>query len=386
MKKIIGSIKDLPKGTNLNTLPLYMKQNPFYSAVTFRCLCPEENLGYPIFEKGLLTLHNFGDRIYMLYLSELCCYITDVIILEDYTVDNTLRWYIIQDSKQGRIFDKNGLPSTLLKTVSDDDIKTLVNRYLVSFSDSYLGQRLAMKMPKETLNQYADGNSSILEREKGITIKTNKGVIVKGQGIKIGSANNGQRRGITVLTPTLNRESSIYVERGYQIYDKNFESEGILQTVGTTTIASRNRPMIETPSEFNRGEVALRSDVRWKLFYSGREGRKEINYPIHAKEVLVQVYTDVGGRIWRNGGTIWRDLGYKEFPPMHFINRINNVINQDTGFIEHDSSGLIRIRHIGEDNVNNARNTRLIATYTGGASNGVSPYVHYPSIRRLWWR
>lgn len=389
MNKLIGTVRNLPRGLDLRSLHRYLKDIPFRTSVGFRCLYPDKSLNYPINAIGFLLVTRVNKAMELTYATAEATYVSGIIQLDNTTHLKEIPWLQLADGRHK--VGSNNVSMDRLSILTDTEIKELIDKYILPFDDKALWEALADKLTKERMDLYTTSWDPNIERSNGTTLGTDRGMIVTNHNVIAGTTNGDPTSGLKVLL----RNGSMVMAANSQlrpvIYGHQFEGDTRITGNGKMVIRCQHRPVLSTFGEITQDknrEVALRVDLRWKLFYNGRQGIKDMSYPAHAREVLVQLYTDVGGRIHRNNaGALWRDELYAEFEPMHFIRGVYNVVNQDSGFCYHHSDATIHIRHIGGDHINNGRAYRTKIENNGPIGQGPhSAYDHYPSIRRVWWR
>lgn len=378
----IGSMKNLPGDFNLNSIPDYFKKNLFTTSVGFRCYYPSIINNYPIEEKGILYINKLGNMLKMYYFCKNATYVSVGVY-----IGNTVRkidWYQVVDSRHTSMYDRT---NSAKKLVSDSDIKQIIDTFITKYDDSELWRMIEPKFKKELWNGYTSKNNPHIWRRNAVIINTNNGLIVKGNNVVI-----SKNRGLAVQSPSGSSIRS-WVTDPQDLYGAYNHSVTAISSDRKLLIQSRNRPVVQC-NEAGGGnrDIVIRSDLRWKQMYNGRQGLRGISYPGHAREVIVQLYTDVGGRThramhphpgykWgklpygRHEGWFWediypptyqiggevvngivgRDKGYKEYAPMHFIKGIYNRINQDTAIVEHHDNCTIGISSIGYDHLVNNR-------------------------------
>lgn len=397
MNLLYGSIKNLPGNIDLRNLNSYLDNTKFMTNIGFRCLNPSKLMNYPSNDIGFLIVSRKDKIMQLTYITVKATYVSGYINNNDGSRLN-INWIQQID---GRHKSSLSYIPDILGMVTDTDIQTIIREYILPFDDAELWAGISDKITKERAAQFSSTVNPNLDRRNGTTFEATKGFWVKGNNIIAGSINSG-----TGTTPMKGSMSGLILSRSSyvsgdigmifargktRIYNIDFEGEVIVKSSRVAVLKCRNRPILSTLGEISADknrEVALRSDVRWKIFYNGRDNFKDMAYPAHAREVLVQLYTDIGGRIHRNNaGIYWRDPMYCEFEPMHFIRGIYNVINQDSGFCYHHGDATIHIRHIGAGHIINARAYRTASKYEGDAGPGVfGAFDNFPSIRRVWWR
>ena len=396
---LIGNIKNLPNNVDLRHLNVYLQNTPFSTVVGFRCLNPSTYLNYPIDNQGVLLVTRSNGIMQLTYITQHATFESGFINLNDGSTKH-ITWTQRLDGHQKTVLDKTS-PSGVFGLITDSEIQKIIEKYIIPFDDTALWRELEDKITKERINQFANSINPTLERKNGITVSTEKGIWVEGGNVIAGA--NGNIRvlggtkyyeiygGLMVDAKRTSTTSVAYAYGEINLYGANLQAEARIKGGHGLVIQCKNRPVLSTfgdiSADKNR-EVALRGDLRWKIFYNGRQGFKDMAYPAHAREVLVQLYTDIGGRIHRNNaGVYWRDERYCEFEPMHFIRGIYNVVNQDTGFCYHHGDATIHVRHIGADHVRNSRAGRTLPRWEGNAGPGpYGAFDHFPSIRRVWWR
>lgn len=397
MNKLFGTIKNLPGNINLRDLNSYL-DDTFNTNVGFRCLTPSKVMGYPTSDIGFLIVSRKEKLVQLTYITTKATYVSGL-ILRDNGNRTPVAWIQKIDGRQKSIANYK---SDVLYLITDKDIQDIIERYIIPFDDSELWTLIEDKITKEKANLYTTSQNPVLSRQSGMVFETTKGIWIAGNNVIAGSANvnekndgfhKGSRAGLIVSRSSWVSGDIMmaYASGKKTLYGNPVESEAVMKAGRVLILKSRNRPILSTfgdiSADKNR-EIVIRADVRWKLFYNGRDGFKDVAYPAHAREVLVQMYTDVGGRIHKNRANVyWRDLRYCEFEPMHFIKGINNVVVQDTGFCYHHSDATVHVRHIGADHVINQRSYRTETKYEGDAGPGpYGAFDHFPSIRRIWWR
>lgn len=389
MNKLIGTIRNLPRGINLKNMATYLKDFPFMTSVGFRCLYPDKSLSYPIEAIGFLIVTRVNKSMQLTYASAEATYVSGIIRLDDTAFLKEVTWTQIADGRH-KVGSTN-VSQDILCILTDQEIKELIDKYIIPFDDKLLWEALSDKMTKESMKLYTTKWDPNIERGVGTNIITDRGIYVTGHNVIAGTASGDPYSGVRVMMRNGSMSMAINSKLRPVIYGHQFEGDTRITGSGKMVLRCQHRPILSTFGEItadkNR-DVAIRADLRWKIFYNGRQGLKDITYPAHAREVLVQLYTDVGGRIHRNNaGALWRDEYYAEFEPMHFIKGVYNVINQDSGFCYHHSDATVHIRHIGGDHINNGRAYRTKIEHNGPIGPGpYSAYDHFPSIRRVWWR
>ena len=381
----IGSMKNLPADFNLNGIPEYFKEHVFTTSVGFRCYYPSLINNYPVEEKGILYINKMNDLLKIYYFTKNATYVSVGLY-----IGNTIRkidWYQVMDGRHTSIYNNN---ITGKKFVTDNDVKTIVETFLTRYNDSELWRMIEPKFHKDQWNGYANKENPHIRRGNTISVNTNNGLVVAGNNVVI-----SRDRGLAVQSPS---GSSIRatVSGPIDVLNNRQESVSYIVSDRKLLIQSRNRPIVQSnDAGGGNREIVIRGDLRWKQMYNGRQGLRSIAYPGHAREVIVQLYTDVGGRTHRTrypypnlelgatiygktdrylydriydparyglggevvNGIIGRDRGYKEYAPMHFIKGVYNRINQDTAFIEHHGNCTITLNSIGYDNIVNGRST-----------------------------
>ena len=378
----IGSMKNLPANINLNSIPDYFKNRTFTTSVGFRCYYPSLANNYPVEKNGLLFIEKINNLLKMYYFTKDVTFVSSGIY-----IGNAIRkidWFQIVDGRHSSIFNTN-IDSK--KLVTDNDIKSVVDRFISKYDDTELWKSIEPKFHKELFNQYTNKRDPHLKRSDLVLINTNFGLVVRGNNI------HTSRHGIHVRRPESGASISVYSDGAHHIIGNHVNGNTHIVSDRKLLIQSRDRPIAQNADAGggNR-DIVIRADVRWKQMYNGRQGLRSISYPEHAREVIVQLYTDVGGRVhrtqyphagfrWgkipygRTEGALWddihppqygiggeavngiigRDRAYREFAPMHFVRGIYNRINQDTAFVEHHGNCTITINSIGYDNVVNGR-------------------------------
>ena len=381
----IGSLRNLPANINLNSIPYYFKTNQFTTSVGFRCYYPTTINNYPVEKKGLLFVDKIKNLLKLYYFTKDATYISSSIY-----IGNTIKkldWFQVVDARHNSIFNN---VTDVKKLVTDKDVQTIVDRFLSTYDDTELWKSIEPKFHKDLWNQYANKQDPHIRRANEVYIATNRGVVVRGGNI------HTSRRGITVRRPETGARFSVYSDGAHYIVGNLVQGNTHFYSDRKLLLQSRNRPIVQSGDAGNGNrEIVIRADLRWKQMYNGRQGLRSIAYPGHAREVIVQLYTDVGGRTHRTrypypnlelgatiygktdrylydriydparyglggevvNGIIGRDRGYKEYAPMHFIKGVYNRINQDTAFIEHHGNCTITLNSIGYDNIVNGRST-----------------------------
>lgn len=379
----IGSMKNLPADFNLNGIPDYFKEHIFTTSVGFRCYYPSLINNYPVEEKGILYINKMNDLLKIYYFTKNATYVSVGLY-----IGNTIRkidWYQVIDGRHTSIYNND---ITGKKFVTDNDIKTIVNTFLTRYDDTELWRMLEPKFHKDQWNGYTNKVNPHIRRGNTIVINTNNGLIVAGNDVLI-----SKDRGLMVQSPS---GSSIRtaVTGPQDVLGLRQSSVTYINSDRKLLIQSRNRPIVQSnDAGGGNREIVIRGDLRWKQMYNGRQGLRSISYPANAREVIVQLYTDTGGRsyvvrypevmiffgIRLNAPNNTRYMGdkhevelgirgkagfgtqtarqraYKEFAPMHFIKGIYNRINQDSAIIEHHGNATITISSIGLDNIINSR-------------------------------
>lgn len=377
----IGSMKNLPADFNLNSIPDYFKEHIFTTSVGFRCYHPTLVNNYPVEENGILYINKMNNLLKVYYFTKNATYISTGLY-----IGNTVRkidWFQVMDGRHSSIYNNDSTK----KFVTDNDVKTIVETYLTRYNDSELWSTIEPKFHKDHWNGYANKNNPHIRRGNTVSINTNNGLVVAGSNVVI-----SRDRGLAVQSPS---GSSIRatVSGAIDVLGVRQASVSYIVSDRKLVIQSRNRPIAQNnDAGGGNREIVIRGDLRWKQMYNGRQGLRSIAYPAHAREVIVQLYTDVGGRIhrsqynfphfkwgatpfndergrrWRDinpvefriggepvNGIIGRDRGYREYAPMHFIRGLYNRINQDTAFVEHHGHCVITVNSIGYDNIVNGR-------------------------------
>ena len=386
----IGSMKNLPADFNLNGIPEYFKEHVFTTSVGFRCYYPSLINNYPVEEKGILYINKMNDLLKIYYFTKNATYVSVGLY-----IGNTIRkidWYQVIDGRHTSIYNND---ITGKKFVTDNDIKTIVNTFLTRYDDTELWRMLEPKFHKDQWNGYANKENPHIRRGNTILINTNNGLIVAGDNVLI-----SRDRGLMVQSPSGSTIRTA-VTGPQDVLGLRQSSVTYINSDRKLLIQSRNRPIVQSnDAGGGNREIVIRGDLRWKQMYNGRQGLRSISYPGNAREVIVQLYTDTGGRVhrsqynfpslkwgitpfndfsgnhWRDinpthfriggepiNGIIGRDRGYKEYAPMHFIKGIYNRINQDSAFIEHHGNCVITVNSIGYDNIVNGR------SYSASAHN-----------------
>lgn len=378
----IGSMKNLPADFNLNGIPEYFKEHIFTTSVGFRCYYPSLVNNYPVEEKGILYINKMNDLLKVYYFTKNATYVSVGLY-----ISNSIRkidWYQVMDGRHTSIYITN---ITGKKFVTDNDVKTIVETFLTRYDDTELWKMIEPKFQKEQWNGYTNKVNPHIRRSNTISINTNNGLIVAGNNVVI-----SKDRGLAVQSPS---GSSIRaaVSGPQDILGNRQASVTYITSDRKLLIQSKNRPIVQSnDAGGGNREIVIRADVRWKQMYNGRQGLRSIAYPTHAREVIVQLYTDVGGRnhrtiyphvgykwgklpygktdgyFWEDiypptfqiggevvNGIVGRDRAYKEYAPMHFIKGLYNIINQDSAFVEHHGNCTITLRSIGYDSIVNGR-------------------------------
>ena len=374
----IGSMKNLPADFNLNGIPEYFKDHVFTTSVGFRCYYPSLINNYPVEEKGILYINKMNDLLKVYYFTKNATYVSVGLY-----ISNSIRkidWYQVIDGRHTSIYDTT---TTGKKFVTDNDVKTIVETFLTRYDDTELWRMLEPKFHKDQWNGYANKVNPHIRRGNTISINNERGIVVSGNNVVI-----SRDRGLAVQSPS---GSSIRaaVSGAQDVLNNRQASVTYIASDRKLLIQSRNRPIVQSnDAGGGNREIVIRADVRWKQMYNGRQGLRSISYPAHAREVIVQLYTDVGGRTYivrypeamrtfyaRWNGAYFEkrevDLGirgkaghgtqtarqrtYKEFAPMHFVKGVYNRINQDTAFIEHHGNCTITLNSIGIDSIINGR-------------------------------
>ena len=396
----IGSMKNLPADFNLNGIPEYFKEHVFTTSVGFRCYYPSLINNYPVEEKGILYINKMNDLLKIYYFTTNATYVSVGLY-----IGNTIRkidWYQVMDGRHTSIYNNN---ITCKKFVTDNDVKTIVETFLTRYNDSELWRMLEPKFHKDQWNGYANKENPHIRRGNTISINTNNGLVVAGNNVVI-----SRDRGLAVQSPS---GSSIRatVSGPIDVLNNRQESVSYIVSDRKLLIQSRNRPIAQNgDAGGGNREIVIRGDLRWKQMYNGRQGLRSISYPGNAREVIVQLYTDVGGRSFvvrypevmaffgirfdtpdntryigdkhevelgirgkaGFGVQTARQRAYKEFAPMHFIKGIYNRINQDSATIEHHGNATITISSIGKDNIVNGRSYSAAAHPWYSINNGVA--------------
>lgn len=392
----IGSMKNLPGDVSLNSIPDYFKKNVFTTSVGFRCYYPSIINNYPIEEKGILYINKLGNMLKMYYFCKNATYVSVGVY-----IGNTVRkidWYQVVDSRHTSIYNRN---NSAKKLVSDSDIKQIIDTFITKYDDSELWRMIEPKFKKEQWNGYTNKNNPHIWRKNTVNINTNNGLVVKGNDVVI-----SKNRGLAVQSPS---GSSIrgWVTDPQVLYGAHQNSVTAIDSDRKLLIPSKNRPIVQSnDAGGGNREIVIRADLRWKQMYNGRQGLRSIAYPGHAREVIVQLYTDVGGRTYRtqypelemrtfgvvSSGTYVGDrsevsLGimgkaihgltarqrvYREYAPMHFLKGIYNRINQDSAFIEHHGNCIITINSIGYDNIVNGRSQSAASHNWNPLNDGIA--------------
>lgn len=379
----IGSLRNLPANINLNSIPDYFKTNQFTTSVGFRCYYPTMINNYPVEKKGLLFVDKIKNLLKLYYFTKDATYISSSIY-----IGNTIKkldWFQVVDARHNSIFNN---VTDVKKLVTDKDVQTIVDRFLSTYDDTELWKSIEPKFHKDLWNQYANKQDPHIRRANEVYIATNRGVVVRGGNI------HTSRRGITVRRPETGARFSVYSDGAHYIVGNLVQGNTHFYSDRKLLLQSRNRPIVQSGDAGNGNrEIVIRADLRWKQMYNGRQGLKSIAYPGHAREVIVQLYTDVGGRTYivrypeamayfglrRNEGEAREYMGdrsevelgirgkagfgtqtarqrsYREYAPMHFIRGVYNRINQDSAIIEHHGNATIVISSIGLDNIINGR-------------------------------
>lgn len=380
----IGSMKNLPNDFNLNSIPDYFKNNVFTTSVGFRCYYPSIINNYPIEERGILYINKLGNMLKMYYFCKNATYVSVGVY-----IGNTVRkidWYQVVDSRHYSIYDRN---NTAKKLVSDSDIKQIVETFLTKYDDSELWRMIEPKFKKEHWNGYTNKHDPHIWRRNSVIINTNNGLVVKGNNVVI-----SRDRGLAVQSPS-GSSMRAWVTGPQHLYGTHNNSVTCIGSDRKLVIQSRNRPIVQSnDAGGGNREIVIRSDLRWKQMYNGRQGLRSISYPGNAREVIVQLYTDTGGRThvvrypevmrmfsirWQNqyfdrheveigirgkagfGTQTARDRAYKEYAPMHFIKGVYNRINQDSAIVEHHGNATITINSIGLGNIIDGRSVSAAA-------------------------
>lgn len=386
----IGSMKNLPADFNLNSIPDYFKEHVFTTSVGFRCYYPSLINNYPVEEKGILYINKMNDLLKIYYFTKNSTYVSVGLY-----IGNTIRkidWFQVMDGRHTSIYNND---ITGKKFVTDNDINTIVNTFLTRYDDTELWRMIEPKFHKDQWNGYANKVNPHIRRGNTISINTNNGLIVAGNNVVI-----SRDRGLAVQSPSGSTIRAA-VSGAIDVLGTRQASVSYVESNRKLLIQSRNRPMVNsTETGAGNKEIVIRSDLRWKQMYNGRQGLRSISYPAHAREVIVQLYTDTGGRVhrsqynfpllkwgmtpfgdfsgqrWRDinprdfgiggepvNGIIGRDRGYKEYAPMHFIRGVYNRINQDSAFVENHGNCTVTVNSIGYDNIVNGR------SYSAAAHN-----------------
>lgn len=379
----IGSMKNLPADFNLNSIPDYFKDHVFTTSVGFRCYYPSLINNYPVEEKGILYINKMNDLLKIYYFTKNATYVSVGLY-----IGNTIRkidWYQVIDGRHTSIYNND---ITGKKFVTDNDIKTIVNTFLTRYDDTELWRMLEPKFHKDQWNGYTNKVNPHIRRGNTIVINTNNGLIVAGNDVLI-----SKDRGLMVQSPS---GSSIRtaVTGPQDVLGLRQSSVTYINSDRKLLIQSRNRPIVQSnDAGGGNREIVIRGDLRWKQMYNGRQGLRSISYPANAREVIVQLYTDTGGRTfivkypepmrffsirWNNqyidkhevelgirgkagfGIQTARQRSYKEYAPMHFIRGIYNRINQDSAIVEHHDN-VITINSIGLNNIIEGRSVSAAA-------------------------
>ena len=379
----IGSMKNLPADFNLNSIPDFFKQRIFSTSVGFRCYFPSLRNNYPVEEKGILYINKMNDMLKIYYFTRSATYVSVGIY-----IGNTIRkieWYQVMDGRHSSVYDSKIIGK---KFVSDSDVKEIVNTFLTRYDDTELWNLIDTKFHKDQWKGYTNKHDPHIRRGKVVSINTNEGVVVGKQDVV-----TSKDRGIAVFANN-GSAMAVFATGERNILGHHQKSTTYIHTDRKLLIQSRNRPVVRGNDAGQGGnkEIVIRADIRWKQLYNGRQGLKDISYPPQAREVIVQLYNDVAGRVhrsqyphpgyrWglipfgRTEGALWddihppqyqiggeavsgimgRDRDYKEYAPMHFVRGIYNRINQDTAFVEHHGDCRITISNIGYDSIVNGR-------------------------------
>lgn len=379
----IGSMKNIPADFNLNSIPDYFKTNVFTTSVGFRCYYPSLVNNYPIEENGILYINRSGNMLKMYFFTKNATYISVGLY-----IGNTIRkidWYQVIDGRHNSIYDNANIGK---KLVTDSDVKKIVDTFLTKYDDTELWRMIEPKFKKDEWNGYANSANPHIRRGNNININTDRGIVIKGSNVVI-----SKDRGLMVQSPS-GSSMRAWVGGSINLYGNHQNSITAIGSDRKLVVQSRNRPIVQSnDAGGGNREIVIRADVRWKQMYNGRQGLRSIAYPAHAKEVIVQLYTDVGGRSYivkypetmisfgirrnDNGNTQYisdrpevdlgirgkaghgtqtaRQRGYKEFAPMHFVKGLYNRINQDSAIIEHHGNATITISSIGLGNVIDGR-------------------------------
>lgn len=369
----IGSMKNLPANINLNSIPDYFKNNSFTTSVGFRCFYPSLVNNYPVEKKGLLYIDKINNLLKMYYFTKDATFISSGIY-----IGNTVRkidWFQIVDGRHSSIFDDT---YSSKKLVTNKDIQIIVDRFITKYDDTQLWKELESKFHKDLWNQYTNKQDPYLRRGGEVFVNTNGGVIVINNNI------HGSKRGIRLRRPESGASMNVYSDGAYHIIGNLVQGNTHIHSDRKLFLQSRNRPIVQSgDAGGGNREIVIRADIRWKQMYNGRQGLKSIAYPGHAREVIVQLYNDVGGRVNRVTHPepmrhfVWRDRpknrhviayeldvtggkatneqtdyfgrvrDYKEYAPMHFVKGIYNRINQDTAFVNHHGNCIITLDNAG---------------------------------------
>ena len=378
----IGSMKNLPADFNLNSIPDYFKEHIFTTSVGFRCYHPSLVNNYPVEENGILYINKMNNLLKVYYFTKNATYISTGLY-----IGNTVRkidWFQVMDGRHSSIYNNDSTK----KFVTDNDVKTIVETYLTRYNDAELWSMIEPKFHKDQWNGYANKDNPHIRRGNSVIINTNNGLVVAGNNVVI-----SRDRGLAVQSPS---GSSIRaaVSGAIDVLGARQASVSYIVSDRKLVIQSRNRPIVQSnDAGGGNREIVIRGDLRWKQMYNGRQGLRSISYPGNAREVIVQLYTDVGGRSYvvrypevmiffgirlnapdntrymgdkhevelgirgkaGFGTQTARQRAYREFAPMHFIKGVYNRINQDSAIIEHHGNCTIAISSIGLDNIINGR-------------------------------
>ena len=394
----IGSLRNLPANINLNSIPDYFKTNQFTTSVGFRCYYPTTINNYPVEKKGLLFVDKIKNLLKLYYFTKDATYISSSIY-----IGNTIKkldWFQVVDARHNSIFNN---VTDVKKLVTDKDVQTIVDRFLSTYDDTELWKSIEPKFHKDLWNQYANKQDPHIRRANEVYIATNRGVVVRGGNI------HTSRRGITVRRPETGARFSVYSDGAHYIVGNLVQGNTHFYSDRKLLLQSRNRPIVQSGDAGNGNrEIVIRADLRWKQMYNGRQGLKSIAYPGHAREVIVQLYNDTGGRNRKvrynfpirqmniaysdprlYGGQIFslihmylddhltpsnysrnrrgsfrifgdpqndivgRERHYKEYAPMHFIRGIDNWVNQDAANVHHRGDCVIDVHSIGYNSILN---------------------------------
>lgn len=387
MIKSIGNLKNMPADVDLSTLAARYNRKNINDSIIFDCKYPSLSRGYPTTTKGLLEIQNSFGSFLLTY------YTTDRTFKASMKSNNTLKtqldWKVVPDGR-----GIGALPFGAEKNaVSKGNLQNFIRTYAQPYTKGEeLKQMLAGKVDVSEYNGYAKNFGRTELGRDGLNINAS-GINVVGSNAVFAGDLPGGRAGLRL-------QSTRWIGGEPSIASNSFQVPGLYDAYGSMTfsflnsqkvcILSGNRPTDYSQQWGVTGDRRLvcRADVRWKLFYNGRGGLKSINYPPQAREVIVQMYADVGGRVWRNpdNGVMGREYRYVEFAPLHFIRGVYGRVVQDAAWVVHEGDARIWLAPIGVglfDKIGRlyyGPNVRRDMTGLAGAGD------HYSMIRRLWWR